>query len=519
MSNDNFLKRGFQNYSEKSNTENEAVTYNTSQSKLLDYFAQGASVRNRNDSEIINMFLDAFNENPSLALKILFYQRDCREGSKEKYGFRIILKWLAENAQESIKDIIKYIPEYSRWDELFLFFNTKLEKTALEIIKQQFEKDWSLYIDPNTNKKEISLLAKWLVTLSNKSTKERRKIALKTMDYLELSPAAYRKRISGLRKHLDIVERKVTEKDYSDIDYSKVPSQAMMKYTKSFFKYDQERFKEYLTNVNSGKSKINTGTLLPYQIVHKVLESYCRVDEDTTKALDTMWNNLPDYITDKNSNGIAVVDVSGSMTISNTSVKPIDISISLGIYLAQRNNGIFKNSFISFSENPQLLSINPDDDIVYTISKIKNSDWGYNTNIEKVFNLILESAKFYNASQQDFPDVVYIISDMEFDACENVPSYGYNVYDKNINKAFSKTVFEELSDKFKDAGYKLPRLVFWNVNSAQDNIPMRSNEDLGLTLVSGSSPETFRAVLDNPCIDPYDFMLSVIDVERYKNIK
>ena len=300
-----------------------------------------------------------------------------------------------------------------------------------------------------------------------------------------------------LRKKIDILETKVTEKRYEDIEYDKIPSQAGMKYRAAFYRNDPERYTNFVEQLSSGKKTINVGTLLPYQIVGKVIKSnfwFNKMDSNERKLLNGMWEALPDYISEDASDTIAVVDVSGSM-----SGTPMEMAISLGLYLAEKNKGAFKNHFITFESNPHLVEVEGTD-FVSKVMNIQNASWGGSTNIEKTFDLILNTAIKHKLPQSELPERIVIISDMEFDHIES-GWYGYS----------NKTNFQVIEEKFKAAGYEMPRLVFWNVDARQTNIPMTMEKNV--QLVSGPSPRLFEQILKD--ISAYELMLEILNNKIY----
>ena len=489
----NKLLDGLKEKANLTTTENGALTHKTSKSYVLDYFAQGSALRNRDEDSIISLFNDAFQEDSLLAMKVLFNSRDVRGGQGERKTFRTIINNLAINNPEVIEKNIEFIPFFGRWDDLYALFNTPLEKKAIELIKKQLDED--------IKSDNPSLCAKWLAS-ENASSKQTKELATKTRIGLKMTSKQYRKMLSSLRKKIKIIETLITNKDYSSIEYDKVPSQAGLKYKSCFWENDRERYSKFLESVNKGEKKINVGTLSPYEIVSKVPKYNCwggnrELSLEERKTLNTMWEQLPDYVEDKFENAIAVVDVSGSMEGT-----PMDIAISLGLYLAEKSKGEFANHFITFESNPTLVEIKGKD-FVEKVQNISRASWGGSTNIKKVFNLILKTAIKKQITQSEMPSRIIIISDMEFDMAQDL-YYEYDNYDY-------APLFETIKEEFKDAGYEMPRLVFWNADSRQNNIPMTMDENV--QLVSGASPRLFTQVLKD--YSAYELMLEVLNDKRY----
>ena len=477
------------NESNRTLTENLAATYQSTLSDCLDLFATAGALRNADDGEIQKRFVRAFYEDKNLALRIAFYARDVREGLGERKFFRIVLKWLAENSPSSVIKNINLIPEYGRYDDIFALLGTPCEEAALNFIKSQLEKD--------INSDNPSLLAKWLpsINASNNLTRQHAKII---SEFLGMDYKKYRQTLSNLRKKIKIIENNLREKDYT-FDYSQQPSNAMLKYRKAFIRNDNERYKKFLNNVLTGKAKLHTGTLAPYQIILPLFSMFRdKLSDDEIKSLDVTWNAQEDFT--HGENAIAVVDGSGSMYRLDGIISPIAVAVSLGIYFAERNSGAFKDHFITFSENPRLIHIKGEN-IFEKVQYCKTFNDIANTDIQKVFELILNAAVKNNLPQEELPASIYIISDMEFDDCAE-------------NSGL--TNFEYAKKIFAQHGYKLPHVVFWNVDSRKTQQPVTMNEQ-GVTLVSGTSPKIF-SMLKAGILTPKEFMLMTLNSPRYENI-
>ena len=473
----------------KTETLNGATTYISSGKYCLDLFASIGASRNLDEKEIVKRFHRAFCEDKNLAMKILFYARDIRGGLGERKVFRTIIRNLPRTSRSALVKNIQYIPEYGRYDDLLEIMDTSCKKEVVTFIKEQLQKDIA-----NIETNEVSLLAKWLPSI-NATNIQTVKLGKRLAQCLNMSEKEYRQTLSKLRAKIKIIENNLREKDYS-FDYSKQPSKAMFKYKKAFIRNDKERYEEFLNKVQSGAVKMNTGTLYPYDIVRSIIHGGELSDEEK-KSLDVTWKALPNYTKDENA--LVVVDGSGSMYWGGNP-QPAEVAQSLAVYFAERNTGLFKNHFITFSENPRLVEIKGDD-IYNKIRFCIGFNECANTNIQKVFELILKTATKNKLTQKDMPETIYIISDMEFDSC---------TVDADL------TNFEYIKKKFNEKGYKLPRLVFWNVNSWQQQVPVKENEQ-GVVLVSGCTPKIFEMVMDGET-SPYKFMLDTINTERYEKI-
>lgn len=471
----------------KTYTENGAVTNRSTGKACLDLFATIGALRHQSDQEITTRFLRAYAEDPDVAMKILFFARDVRGGLGERRVFRSALKWLAKNEKHSVVRNLPYIAEYGRWDDLLGLLHTPCSKEAIILLKKQYEADCSAL----ENGGEVSLLGKWLpsVNASNAETVKNAKLLSKAFG---LSDAQYRKSLTALRAHIRIIENNLREKDYS-FDYGKQPSKAMFKYRRAFIRNDEERYRAFMEAVKRGEAKMNTGVLYPYEIVERAY--HCGAEERL--ALDATWNALEDFTTGENA--LVVADGSGSM-YGGSNPMPAAVAQSLAIYFAERNRGLFHNYFITFSMSPQLVEIKGND-IVEKVRYCASYDEIANTNIQRVFELILKTAIANRLPQAALPSTLYIISDMEFDHCA---------------KGADITNFEYAKKLFSQHGYRLPKVVFWNVDSRNEQQPVSMNEQ-GVALVSGCSPRIFSMVMENE-LSPYDYMMSIIGTERYAPI-
>lgn len=473
----------------RTRTENAAVTLRSSGSFNVDLFASIGALRNAEEEEIIRRFLQAWTENRDIAIRILFYARDIRGGLGERRVFRVILEALAVMEPESVRKNIPLIGEYGRYDDLLILLGTPCEAEALAFIQKTLSDD----LAKMESGEPVSLLAKWLPSV-NASSENTRAQALIIAKALGMNTAQYRKTLSALRARIKILENDLRERDYSFV-YAKQPSRAMFKYRQAFLRNDRERYKAYLEDVQEGKKSLHTAALMPYELVRAALK---RPDKAERGSLDVTWNALEDYTDGRNA--LAVIDGSGSMySISNP--QPADIALSLGIYFAERNKGMFHDHFITFSKSPRLVKI-MGADFTERVLYCKSFNEISNTDLQAVFRLILKTAVDYKMTQADMPELLYIISDMEFDCCV---------------AGADLTNFEAAKQLYEAHGYRLPQIVFWNVQSRQQQVPVQMN-DRGVALVSGTSPQIFKMAMSNE-IDPYQFMMKVIGSERYAAIE
>ncbi len=456
-------------------TENGAVTNRSTLNPLLDLFAMGAAARGR---DITHLFADAMRVDHVLAIKALFYIRDVRGGQGERNTFRSLLDWLYKNDNKSFTRIVRLVPEYGRWDDIIKYVD---HDEVANLVDATLERDMQdMYAG-----KPISLLAKWMPS-ENASSKVTRRLARKWMTSLGITAKQYREMLSNLRSYLNIVERYMSSGEWTGIKYAAVPSKAMANYRKAFSKHDATGFVAYLESVKKGEKKINASALFPYELFEKLLQSRGGSDRNT---LELQWNALPNYVEDDDSSAIVVADVSGSM-----SGRPMAVSVSLALYFAERSKGPFKDTFITFSNRPAFHKI-VGNTIYDKMMNIKRADWDMNTNFQAVFDLILSTAIRYNLKDADLPRKIFVVSDMEFDS------------------AGPNTNFETIKRKYANAGYEMPQLVFWNVNSRKDNVPAVEGDNV--FLVSGCSPSIFKNALNSRATKPEDLMLEVLNSPRY----
>ena len=491
----NQLLNGLKNQSNFTHTENGAVTHKSTKSMLLDMFAMGAAMRNRSENDVICMFKNAYEENPEYALKCLFYIRDIRGGQGERRFFRTCYHWLATKHPEAAQRNMQYIPEFGRWDDLYCLLGTSLEQDMFALLKKQFVLDLSCQTP--------SLLAKWLPSC-NASSKETIAKGNMTREAFGLTQKEYRKALSVLRKRINVLERLMSANEWDKIEFDKIPSRAGIQYKNAFARRDiiKAKYEKFAKDENT---KVNAATLYPYEVVEKALK-VGRYDSTDRAMVNKYWDNLPDWLKDAGFNALCVCDTSGSM-----SGTPINVAISLSLYCAERAKGPFANHYISFASRPQLIECKGVD-FVDKVERIYRTNLVDNTNIEAVFDLLLDTAKRNRCSQEDLPQRILIISDMEVDAARGIGrNYNYNTgrweFHENIPM---ETLMESIRHKWAAAGYELPSLVYWNVN-ARNNTILDDNSDV--SYISGFSPSIFKNLITGKT--NYDLMLEVLASERY----
>ena len=480
---------------QKSVTKNGAVGYATSGHPLVDLNFAAGSFRGADVSEMTRLFTDAYAADPVNTIRWLFFLRDIKGGLGERDAFRILLRnaiskgWIEKDRLPSIFYLIE---KYGRYDDFItLATSHELIKGVVEVLSNRLAKDM-MYMRMG---KPITLLGKWMPSI-NTSSKETKALARAIIKQMGMREVEYRKMLAELRKYTNVVETQISRNRWDKIKYEGVPSQANLKYKNAFMKHDGPRYREYIAQVNKGEAKINAGTLYPADIVHRYgCFGWSRPKIDDT--LEALWKALPN---DEISNTLVVADGSGSMTWGNSSIRPIDVANALAIYFSERNHGEFANKYITFSRRPQFVEFYGLTTLRDKLALAYEHDECANTDIEAVFNLILSTAIKHKTPQSQMPERILIISDMEFDEA--------------AAREYDETLFESIAKKYAAAGYKLPRLVFWNVNSRTKTIPMQENEE-GVILVSGYSTHIADLVMSEKT-DPYEALLEKL--KEYKDV-
>lgn len=489
-------------------TQNGALAHKSTNSAVYDMFAMGGAYRGRSDTDCILLFKNAFEEDNILALKCLFYLRDCRGGQGERRFFRVCYQWLAANYPHTASRYLKYLSEFGRWDDLiYATEGTPLFYDAMKIIKHQLVLDLQC--------KTPSLLAKWLPS-ENASSVKTKQMAKKVRSYLSMTPRQYRKVLSDLRQRINVLERLMSANCWEEIEFDKIPSRAGLIYKNAFARRDIIAQK-YEAFAKSKDTKVNADVLYPYEIVHKAVEGtrrfYNDKISDTDRAmLEKYWSNLPDYLEGKDCNMMCVVDTSGSMLSGNGNTAPIDVAISLGMYCAERIGGPFKNHYISFSSRPQLIKIEGTD-FVDKVERIYRTNLCQNTNIEATFELLRQTALRPGVKKEDVPKTLVIISDMQIDAMTG-PSYWNGPITNRWTQNTAVTEMEKIRAKWEASGLEMPRLIYWNVNAVGNASILDAGPNV--SFVSGCSPVIFKSVLTGK--NGYSLMLEVLNAPKYQCI-
>jgi len=451
-------------------TDNGMVTNPTSLNKCVDLFFSIGSMRGKSKDKVVNLFNQAYNENPLVASKILFWVRDVRSGAGERQTFRDVISFLTTNSPQTVRKNIGLIPEFGRWDDVLVLLGTELEDDMFSLIKTALSNG-------------DGLCAKWMP--------RKGVVANKLRKLFRTTPKQYRKMLVGLT---NVVESKMCAKDWEKIDYSKLPSLASSRYQKSFNKNDNERYNEYKKSLEDGTAKVNAGALYPYDIVKSMSMGGDKI------VSEKQWESLPNWLEGSVERILPVVDVSGSMCVEvggNPNLSCMDVAVSLGMYISERNEGSFKDAFITFSSNPQLQYLTGT--LSERLHQLRRAEWGMSTDLEAVFNLILHQAKMNNVPESNMPTKILILSDMQFNQATRRDSLGA--------QSMIESMYEEL-------GYTKPDIIYWNLNAKGGNFPVEFDKN-GTSLVSGFSPSILKSLLGGKNMTPESIMMDTVNDDRY----
>lgn len=462
-------------------TLNGGVTNSSSLNSNVDLFFLGGASRGK---DIGPTFVKAFVEDSEVAVRILQWIRDARGGAGERGTFRSLFGYLLKNEPEIASRVLVKVPEIGRWDDVLEAFGSPLEREALRMIAFAL------------NDVKDGLCAKWMPRQGEQANKIR--------SYMRLTPKQYRKLLVGLS---NTVEQKMCAQDWTGIVYPHVPSVAAARYQKAFLRHDPTGYGLYKEQLVSGETKINASVAYPYDVIRSLRNGDKTVSNE-------QWKALPNYLEGSEENILPVVDVSGSMDSVRVSgsITALDVAVSLGLYLSERIGGVFKDQFITFSGSPELLSVKGT--LHQRYGQMATSNWGMNTDIHAVFRLILNAAKKHGVAQDQMPTKILILSDMEFDQCmvagsgESLGHYAHGA------EPVSVSGMEMIETEYAAAGYKIPQIVFWNLNGRAGNSPVTYNK-VGAALVSGFSPSIVKSVLGGEEMTPLSIMLKTVMVQRY----
>jgi len=448
---------------EVARTENGMKAVAHSGNALVDLFYKIGASRGKS---VTADFEKAFQEDSDLAMKIAFWSRDVRGGAGERQLFRDVLVHLEKLHPATLEAVLPFVSEFGRWDDLLVFKTEKFKHLAYTLIGDALR-------DRN------GLAAKWMPRQGP--------IAVEIRNFYGMSPKQYRKSLVALT---NVVESKMCAGAWDSIEFGKLPSLASARYNKAFGRNAATAYAAYKARLTAGTDKVNASAVYPYDVIKTL-----RHGGDSVVA-DAQWASLPNYIGD--ASVMPLVDVSGSMCCpvgGNANLQCIDVALSLGLYCADKNTGVFKDTFLTFSAKPKAQVVKGT--LAQKMSQMNSSDWGMNTNLHAAFEEVLRIAVKGGVNASDMPKTLLILSDMQFDQCVS----------------FDDSAHQMIVRKYKEAGYEVPNIVFWNLNS-KDNVPVKFDKR-GTALVSGFSPAVMKGVLTGTDMTPYGIMLATVDVPRY----
>lgn len=527
-------------------TENNAVAFSSTKNEVLDLFFMLAQPSPEFDgNHVRDKVLSAARKNPRDTLKVLLHSRDCRGGKgircQSIYGLVVFLCFCQCGAKQHVIDMLmEVLPMFGRYRDIIDLYVTCTKKntwekmgrpieedsvcapvrrSAVKCYWEQLESDLRVVHDTGlnvqaqahdgaTSSASISLAAKWIT--SEKKTKLAtfyKMLARRAFPNCANSCERLRKEVLGpLRKRLAMVETSITDKDYEAIDYSKVPSNAMSKYAKTFARNDSKRYREFLSKLNRGETSVKGGRLYPHDIVRQLLafnlsNADSSEDRSVVEQLEHQWDSMVKDNVNGESLGRTVVlsDVSSSMNGT-----PMEVSIALGILISSFSAGPFRGHVITFSERPTFHRLPEGERLSDKVASLSRAQWGGNTNLMAVFQLLLDTAESKNSHKDDFPDTLVILSDMQFDEAVGIGGGDH------------LTTFEKARRLYAEHGLKLPRIVFWNLrNTGRDAFPVVENES-GMCLLSGPSPSLLNSLMQGKELTPHCVLKeAVLENSRY----
>ena len=449
-------------------TSNGMKTFDSSKSALVDlFFSIGAS----RGKDLSKEFVRALKQDETLALRLLMWARDVRGGAGEREVVRKILLSLEKNYPEVLVRVLPHLAEFGRWDDMLIFKTKEVKAAAFTLIG-------------NALRERNGLAAKWMPRQGP--------LAAEIRQFFGMSPKFYRKSLVEMTK---VVEQNMCANTWTEINYSHVPSLAASRYQKAFKRHDPTGYEAYKAKLATGEAKVNAAAVYPYDVI----KGYTFGGD--AAVVQAQWDSLPDYIGDELV--LPLCDVSGSMSTpvgGNKNLTCMDVCVSLGLYLADKNKGPFKDMFLTFTEKSKLEILKGN--LIDKLGQLREADWGMNTNLTSAFDSILSYASKGNVSEKDMPKYIIIFSDMEFDACIK----------------HDDSAMQMIERKYQNSGYKVPNIIFWNLNARSGNVPVKYNKN-GFALVSGFSPSLMTSILKGNSIDPYNVMMDTINSPRYQVIK
>jgi hypothetical protein len=510
-------------------TENGAIALDTSGNEIVDYFMMYTRTLTKEQNH--NFLEKCWAVNPQKTVAIVFNGRDRLKGKKEKTVSNQAMLWLRDNKPYTyMNNIITYINKYGRWKDLLYIcyendndgminknyeltlFADKLREDLTELkiseIVEAANADEVSETETETKKTKakvnnVSLCAKWAPS-ENDRNDTRKHFAKKIASILygkedKKKMEKYRKEyLAPLRNKINIVEKLMCDNEWDKINYEGVPGVASRRLHKAFSNHDSDRYCEFLAKVRSGEAKINVTGILPHELANYYVNLRNTQDEyEENETIELQWRTIVDNVKSSGilGNSLAIIDLSGSMFSASNGSIPAQVAISLGIITSLCCKGMFKNKFITFSENPELVSLIPDDlykeytekgidPSLYTCFKsLVDVDFGYNTNFVKCCDMIIKYGKDNNINDEDMPKKLFIFTDMQFDEATN---------ENDKEKSGIETLYKTIVKMFKAADYTAPKFIFWNLNSShRESFPVNCKTE-GTAMISGFSEQLLK---------------------------
>lgn len=449
-------------------TVNGMKTFDSSKSALVDLFFSIGSSRGK---DLSTDFVKAMMQDETLALRLLMWARDVRGGAGEREVVRKILLSLEKNYPEVLVRVLPHLAEFGRWDDMLIFKTKEVKAAAFTLIG-------------NALRERNGLAAKWCPRQGP--------LAAEIRQFFGMSPKFYRKSLVELTK---VVEQNMCANTWTEINYSHVPSLAASRYQKAFKRHDPTGYEAYKAKLVSGEAKVNAAAVYPYDVI----KGYTFGGDAT--VVQAQWDSLPDYVGDELV--LPLCDVSGSMSApvgGNKNLTCMDVCVSLGLYLADKNKGPFKDMFLTFTDNSKLEILKGN--LIDRLTQLRQADWGMSTNLHSAFEAILKYAEEWKVPEKHMPKYLLIMSDMEFNACTK----------------HDDSAMQMIERKYAAAGYRVPNIVFWNLNARSGNVPVKYDKK-GVALVSGFSPSIMTSILAADELDPVSVMMQTLNSPRYAVIK
>lgn len=477
-------------------TGNGDWAYDNTENALVEFFSKAGSLfKNKmefygNEQTALQLFKGAWGTDRYKAMQLAMWLRDCRGGSGNRSGFRDVIRWVAEKDSDWVEANMHFIPEVGRWDDLQALIGTSCEDDAMSF--------WVRAIQDGNG-----LAAKWAPR-----AKRNKEVFNKLRRTAKMSPKDFRKLLVNNTK---VVETSMCNQDFQDIEYSKVPSVAMSRYNNAFKKHDGARFSDWKNKLETGEEKVNASVLFPHDVFRTLMADlkggynggwghYGNRSYEDSKLANAQFEALPDYMEGADMRIMSICDFSGSMDWAKVSgsITALHVSLSLGLYCSDRlgKENPFYRKFIPFSDDSSLVCWK--DETFSVAAQAHNDGFCGSTNIKAALNQILDAGRLLGATDNQMPNCLLILSDMQF-------------YEGTVD---GETTVETGMKEWEAAGYTRPRIVYWNLAGNRNSPATVHHKDVAL--VSGFSPSLLKAILGGDDFTPMGILERAI--EKYRVI-